>query len=113
MTLLLNFIIISIIMKLSPCDIWYCLPRLLHTGLPKIELSFIHCYMCAANDEPSFQWSKQTTSANDDIRLTAHYLDGDNYTSADEFYWTLPDGSTLAPGNSTDVYRALSGRVRC
>ena len=105
---------ISIIAKLSPGDIWYCLPRLLHTGLPKIELSFIRYYICAAaNDEPSFQWSKQTTSANDDIRLTAHYLDGDNYTSADEFYWTLPDGSTLAPGNSSDVYSALSGRVRC
>ena len=52
-------------------------------------------YICiAAVDEPTFQWSKQTSSADDDIKLTAHYLDGDNYTTADQFYWTLPDGST-------------------
>ena len=72
-------------------------------------------YVCiAAVDEPTFQWSKQTSSADDDIKLTAHYLHGDNYTTADQFYWTLPDGSTLVPGNttSTGVYEAMPAKVR-
>ena len=67
-------------------------------------------YVCiAAVDEPTFQWAKQPSSADDDIKLTAHYLDGDNYTTADQFYWTLPDGSTLVPGNTTSigVYKAM------
>lgn len=41
-----------------------------------------------------------------DIDIYVQYTDGTNYTAADTFFWTLPDLSTLSPGESTADYVA-------
>ena len=45
------------------------------------------------------------------MRINAAYADGINYTQADQFEWTLPDFSTLTPGNSVAGFEALVGEV--
>ena len=45
-------------------------------------------------------------------QVEAIYVEGDNFTEADSFVWTLPDLTTLKPGeNNTQGYQAEFAQV--
>lgn len=60
---------------------------------------------------PTVQWWSTSRSTLPAVRVNAVFVNGDNYTEADQYEWSLPDGLPLSPGNSVTGFQAAEGEV--